>query len=53
MNPVERSVEVKRRATAFGFDAVGVTALARNAHAAELDRWLAAGHAAKIGRAHV
>ena len=52
MNPVERSVEVKRRATAFGFDAVGVTALARNAHAAELDRWLAAGHAATMTYLH-
>src|SRR3989454_9930099 len=52
MNPVERSVEVKRRATAFGFDAVGVTALARNAHAAERDRWLAAGHAATMTYLH-
>ena len=40
-----RSDEVKRRGMALGFDAVGVTTLERNAHAAELDRWLAAGHA--------
>jgi epoxyqueuosine reductase len=38
-------VEVKRRATALGFAAVGITTLERNAHAAELDAWLAAGHA--------
>jgi epoxyqueuosine reductase len=42
---LNRSVEVKRRATALGFDAVGVTTLEPNTHAAELDRWLAAGHA--------
>ncbi len=29
----------------MGFDAVGVTTLERNAHAAELDAWLAAGYA--------
>ncbi|HEV8264365.1 MAG TPA: tRNA epoxyqueuosine(34) reductase QueG [Gemmatimonadales bacterium] len=45
MNPVERSVEVKRRGTALGFDAVGITTLESNPHAAELERWLAAGHA--------
>jgi epoxyqueuosine reductase len=39
------SVEVKRRATALGFDAVGVTTLEPNAHAPELDRWLEAGYA--------
>jgi epoxyqueuosine reductase len=40
-----KSVEVKRRATALGFDAVGITTLEPNAHAAELDAWLAAGYA--------
>ena len=45
MNPVERGVDVKRRGTALGFAAVGITTLERNAHAAELDAWLAAGHA--------
>src|SRR5438034_546649 len=43
---VERNtVEVKRRALALGFDAVGIATLEANAHAAELDRWLAAGYA--------
>ena len=40
-----RSVDVKRRATALGFDAVGVTSLEPNAHAVELGRWLEAGYA--------
>lgn len=45
MNTVERSAAVKGRATALGFAAAGITTLGENAHAAELDRWLAAGHA--------
>jgi len=45
VNTVERSAAVKGRATALGFAAAGVTTLGENAHAAELDRWLAAGHA--------
>jgi epoxyqueuosine reductase len=45
MNPVEQTVEVKRRATALGFDAVGVTTLEPNAHGGELARWLGAGYA--------
>ena len=45
MNDVEQSVEIKRRAEALGFAATGVTRLDRNPHAAELDRWLANGHA--------
>jgi epoxyqueuosine reductase len=40
-----RTASVKRCALEFGFDAVGVAALAANPHAAELDRWLAAGYA--------
>jgi epoxyqueuosine reductase len=48
MNPVARGVEVKRRGTALGFAAVGITTLEENAHAAELDRWLAAGHAGSM-----
>ncbi len=52
MNPVERSVAVKHRGAALGFDAVGVAALGRNAHAAELDRWLAAGHAGTMTYLH-
>ena len=39
------TAHVKRRALELGFDAVGVAALAPNPHAAELDRWLAAGYA--------
>lgn len=39
------SAEIKRRATALGFTATGITRLDRNPHAAELDDWLARGHA--------
>lgn len=38
-------IEIKRRAAALGFSATGIARLDRNPHAAELDRWLAAGHA--------
>ncbi|MGH7700923.1 MAG: tRNA epoxyqueuosine(34) reductase QueG [Gemmatimonadales bacterium] len=47
-----RTVDVKRRALALGFDAVGITTLEPNAHAAELERWLAAGHAATMTYLH-
>jgi epoxyqueuosine reductase len=40
-----RTAHVKQRALELGFDAVGIAALAANPHAAELDRWLAAGYA--------
>ncbi|MGH7606796.1 MAG: tRNA epoxyqueuosine(34) reductase QueG, partial [Gemmatimonadales bacterium] len=43
--PAALSAEVKRRAAELGFSTTGVAPLARNPHAAELDRWLAAGHA--------
>jgi len=52
MNPVERGVEVKRHGLALGFAAVGITTLERNPHAAELDRWLAAGHAGSMTYLH-
>ena len=52
MNPVEQSVEVRRRGVALGFDAVGITTLERNPHAAELDDWLAAGHAGTMTYLH-
>src|SRR5215831_3816138 len=39
------SVELKRRALALGFDAVGIAPLEENPHADALDRWLAAGYA--------
>jgi epoxyqueuosine reductase len=37
---------------ALGFDAVGITTLERNAHAGELDAWLAAGHAGTMTYLH-
>ncbi len=46
------TVEVKRRAMELGFDAVGIARLERNPHAAELDRWLAAGHAGTMTYLH-
>jgi len=52
MNNVEQSVEIKRRATALGFTATGVARLDRNAHADELDRWLADGHAGTMTYLH-
>lgn len=36
---------LKRLAGELGFSAIGIAALESNPHAAELDRWLAAGHA--------
>src|SRR2546428_13101389 len=47
-----KGVEVKRRGLALGFDAVGITTLEANAHAAELDRWLAAGYAGTMTYLH-
>lgn len=52
MNVVEQSVEIKRRAKTLGFDAVGIAPLEPNPHAAELDRWLAAGHAGTMTYLH-
>src|SRR2546423_4148641 len=52
MNAVEHSVEVKRRATALGFTMTGIARLEKNPHAAELDRWLAAGHAGTMTYLH-
>jgi epoxyqueuosine reductase len=52
VTPEARSAELKRRAAALGFDATGVAPLERNAHAAELDRWLAAGHAGTMTYLH-
>src|SRR6058998_1897135 len=49
---LNRSVEVKRRAGELGFSVTGIAALERNAHAAELDRWLADGHAATMTYLH-
>jgi epoxyqueuosine reductase len=47
-----RTVALKRRALELGFDAVGVASLAPNAHAHELDNWLAAGYAATMTYLH-
>ena len=52
MNPVEQAAEIKRRATALGFAAAGVTTLEPNAHAAELARWLDAGYAGTMTYLH-
>ena len=52
MKGVEQSVEIKRRATALGFTATGITRLDRNSHATELDRWLADGHAGTMTYLH-
>ena len=52
MNNVEQSVELKRRARALGFTATGVARPERNPHAAELDRWLADGHAGTMTYLH-
>src|SRR5256885_3997024 len=52
MNAVEDSVELKRRATALGFTMTGIARLEKNPHAAELDRWLAAGHAGTMTYLH-
>jgi epoxyqueuosine reductase len=47
-----KAVEVKRRALALGFDAVGIATLEPNAHAAELDQWLHAGYAGTMTYLH-
>jgi epoxyqueuosine reductase len=46
------SVVLKRRAAELGFSAVGIAPLERNPHAAELDRWLANGHAGTMRYLH-
>ena len=38
-------IAIRQRAAALGFSATGIARLDRNPHAAELDRWLAQGHA--------
>lgn len=43
---------IKRRAAELGFAATGITRLDRNPHAAELDRWLADGHAGTMSYLH-
>src|SRR3989454_8796090 len=45
-------IDIKRRAGELGFAATGIARLDRNPHAAELDRWLAAGHAGTMTYLH-
>ena len=45
-------IEIKRLGAKLGFSAVGIAALERNPHAAELDRWLADGHAGTMTYLH-
>jgi epoxyqueuosine reductase len=47
-----KSVEIKRLAAELDFSAVGIAPLDRNAHATELDRWLADGHAGTMTYLH-
>ena len=52
MKRLERSAEVKQRGLSLGFDAVGIAPLEPNPHAADLDRWLAAGYAGTMSYLH-
>jgi epoxyqueuosine reductase len=52
LTPADATVELKRRARALGFDAVGVATLDPTPHAIELDRWLAAGYAGTMTYLH-
>jgi epoxyqueuosine reductase len=45
-------IAIKQRAQALGFSATGIARLSRNAHADELDRWLADGHAGTMTYLH-
>ncbi|HEV8511285.1 MAG TPA: tRNA epoxyqueuosine(34) reductase QueG [Gemmatimonadales bacterium] len=46
------TIEIKRRAAQLGFAATGIARLDQNPHAAELDRWLADGHAGTMTYLH-
>lgn len=46
------TLAIKRRAQELGFTAVGIAPLGENPHAAELDRWLAAGYAGTMTYLH-
>jgi epoxyqueuosine reductase len=52
VTPAECSARVKGRAAALGFARTGVARLEPNPHAAEFDRWLAAGHAGTMTYLH-
>lgn len=49
---MNREAELKRRALALGFDAVGIAPIEANPHAAELDHWLTAGYAGTMTYLH-
>ncbi|MGE5142292.1 MAG: tRNA epoxyqueuosine(34) reductase QueG, partial [Acidobacteriota bacterium] len=51
-NGVTVSVELKRRALALGFDAVGIAPLDVTPHGAALDQWLEAGYAGTMTYLH-
>ena len=51
-NGLTTSAELKRRALALGFAAVGIAPLEANPHAAALDRWLDAGYAGTMTYLH-
>ncbi|HUL49734.1 MAG TPA: tRNA epoxyqueuosine(34) reductase QueG [Gemmatimonadales bacterium] len=51
-NAATRSAQLKDRALALGFDGVGITTLETNAHAGELDEWLARGYAGSMTYLH-
>jgi epoxyqueuosine reductase len=52
MTRLASTAEVKRRARALGFDAVGIASLEPSAHGGELDHWLAAGYAGTMSYLH-
>jgi epoxyqueuosine reductase len=52
VTPEERSRAIKACAATLGFDAAGIATLEGNAHAAELDQWLAAGYAGTMTYLH-
>ncbi len=52
MTAAARSAAVKQHAAALGFDAAGITGLGPSAHAADFDRWLAAGYAGTMTYLH-
>jgi len=45
-------ISIKRRGAELGFAATGIARLDRNAHASDLDRWLADGHAGTMTYLH-
>jgi epoxyqueuosine reductase len=50
--PMARSIELKQRAQALGFDALGIAPLEPNPHADAIERWLRAGYAGQMTYLH-